>query len=1590
MTSSSLPWKLLQRTALGLGIGGVAFGALVIGLNMAGRSWIEQSALPQLEENLSKSLQRKVNIGPLQTLLPWEIEVGSSSIEGLGSAEKIQLHFNPLDLLTGQKTKISLGLTRAAVTARQNADGKWDLEKLLPTESVPSSFILEKVQVSESKATLYPHASAPLIFQNIAGEAFWPSQQSLIGNLEAEVSSPQTTTQGKIRAEGQVALNTLNGKLRLDLDKIPFNPITRLFLPVQALQIDNGQATGQVNLQWQGKPIPSQWTGALNFENTLVVIPALPRPIEKAQGNLIFKDGGITFEKTEGQYGRIRAKVDGGIQEILPGLKNGDIDTRGKYALSLTAVPATLEAVQKTLNLTLPFPVQGKVQGTAQVIGPLNSPVLQGQFQGVGPASIANIPVQRFSTEISVGADQRVRFPRFNLQGLGGTAVGSGSVDLKAQTLDFQATARGIQSKLIKSLPAGLGIGNIDTQVRLSGPWAQPITVIQGKLIGGTWPGMGQVTLRDNQLVVDQARFNKGGGTINLTGVLRGQQWRGTANINAVQVSALGSLIPAAQNPDLQGTLNGQIQTQGPLDQLTAEGDISLFLNKRTLGPLAIKDPLDLNFGWDGRKLIVKQARLGRLLTAQGTVDPKGALDLTLQVYKVNLAQVPLPLPRPVQGQADLTGRLTGTAQKPNFVGQASVRGLAVEPFEFAPLSGPVTYNPAGFSLDLRARANQDQLKLSTDSQFNPLNLVAQAGDTSIIGRKQANQFALSLKGLALERLSSRTLQIGGVLGGDFAYDFQTKRLKGIFVIEDGRYRTLKIDLLKGNLVYVPADGSLQIGNTQLNLEKSLYTLELDYSRRSGLLASIQTGNGTLESLVRTFGWRTWQDILNQSLLPLPAVPADAIGAVEITTGDRSLAAQLQKFTEFQSEQAELATTNQSPFPSSLQSLKGDFQGTLSLKIPTFRLERPALDNPQLAVDITGQTWQWGKYHLDTVEAKGAYQNQQIRVDSFAARKQVADKLREATYVGVLNLAPNPKQDKAPDGVFQLKQFPLSLVQPFLPPNLQVQGDLTIEGTLDGTLNHPEVAGAFAVAKGMLNRAPLKQASGQISYRRGRVTIDDFQLATERTSNAKGEIDPAQIKGSFPLTLFEQPEDKTFSLNLKLQNNGLALLNLFTDQIQWQQGKSSLDVTVGGDLTALQLNGNLTFEESQVNVTGLKEPIKNLSGRIDFVGDKAVVKTLAGQFSKGKFEGQGIVALNQKVVVEDPLQLDLKDVQLALAPLYEGELDGKFLLKGSFLAPAVSGVVTLSRGNLGLPTDKPPEAAASLETTAGVEQIDSPKLQDLNVVLGQDIYLVRRPILRFLTKGNLVLSGTLAEPKAEGDVQFLSGRLNLFSTPFYLERGRNNVARFIPAQGLDPDLDIRVTGRAQDVTLPISQKPVINPTDPVVLQSTFTTGAQRTIRITAAVSGRASKFKTELSSSPPRTEGEIIALMGGNLGGQLGVGIYALAGSALVSPIEDFFQQNLALDEFQINTLTQTDPAIPGAFRLGVGLAVAKDLSNNFAVGLTQNLTDPNQPTRFNIQYRVNDQIILRLGGSPFVNTTNDTDTNKYNLSGSIEYETRF
>jgi translocation and assembly module TamB len=304
--------------------------------------------------------------------------------------------------------------------------------------------------------------------------------------------------------------------------------------------------------------------------------------------------------------------------------------------------------------------------------------------------------------------------------------------------------------------------------------------------------------------------------------------------------------------------------------------------------------------------------------------------------------------------------------------------------------------------------------------------------------------------------------------------------------------------------------------------------------------------------------------------------------------------------------------------------------------------------------------------------------------------------------------------------------------------------------------------------------------------------------------------------------------------------------------------------------------------------------------------------------------------------------------------------------------------VTLQNGRFSLPdtTKKTTTTVnASLsEEAASIRRINTPRLRNLEVYLGERVTLTQSPVLRVDPQGTLVFNGTFDRPEPRGEVRFVRGRLNLFPVPFYLDNSQTSVARFRPELGLNPELDILAYARATEVNTAGSG---FLPTNTLKSNSSNPFINEQIVRITARVTGRASKPEIELRSSPPRSRDEIIALLGGS-NPILGTGV-AFVGSPILTPLEDFFLENLGLDIFTISPTTRTLPSSPGAIALGLGLEVGKDINRDFSLSISQSLTDPSQQTRLSVRYRLSDEVQLRLS----------TDF-KRDVSFSIEYDTRF
>jgi len=273
---------------------------------------------------------------------------------------------------------------------------------------------------------------------------------------------------------------------------------------------------------------------------------------------------------------------------------------------------------------------------------------------------------------------------------------------------------------------------------------------------------------------------------------------------------------------------------------------------------------------------------------------------------------------------------------------------------------------------------------------------------------------------------------------------------------------------------------------------------------------------------------------------------------------------------------------------------------------------------------------------------------------------------------------------------------------------------------------------------------------------------------------------------------------------------------------------------------------------------------------------------------------------------------------------------------------------------------------------------------DLIVKLRQNVSIVNAPLLSFLGEGDIKVNGSADNIRPSGRINILRGQLNAVTARFRLDRAYDNYAEFVPDQGLNPKLNVRLLSSIPEVTrTPVANTPfdALNPRNIPISNL----GATRTLQIQATVVGFANKLRPEdidLRSSPPRTQTEILALIGGGLlqqgGGDPTAALANLAGGTLIGLLQDTIGDALNLSEFNLSPTTSS-PVGGRASSLGLAAEAAIDISRSFSVSIRSVINDPAQPTTYTLRYRLNPNTLIRT----------NTDA-KGNNSGSVEFEARF
>jgi len=1096
-------------------------------------------------------------------------------------------------------------------------------------------------------------------------------------------------------------------------------------------------------------------------------------------------------------------------------------------------------------------------------------------------------------------------------------------------------------------------------------------------------------------------------------------------------------LLDQAENiPLLRGLLNTEILGQGNITTLNPT-TIEAFGQLRLTELPIIKQPFDAIASWNGREINIQKAETPGFSTDglvgvefQGNGIPQFSnLNLNVRVnnfdLQSSLAQNILAILPPevttedsffVAGIVNFNGKLTGTVSALNLNGNLRLNNFALRDITFDPiLAGTVNISP-GQQVNIALAGEQDKIELVLDDQYLPVSFLVKRDESLLVGQSQGNNLNVNLEQFPLQTLSLAPLaELNiGVLKGKASGEISVSNLASFNLNQIGV--TGNVTVQNPTLGYIEADsfvgtinyqngiaeltnaelkkGVTQILiNTQANISEILASLSAPQTQNLSTVSNqfqgtIKIPQGSLQDVLTAF------KIFNLEDLARGLKPPDYATAAEVTPvpvglpGDATLLQQLRRFEEIKEIlQQSIEAAVEKPLPP-LQDLQGKFTGEIAF-------QGSVQSGIQATATIKGQDWNYGKYTANQFLLEANLTDNVLRVEPIQLRSGVA----LYDFRGQLNLA-----NQQPSGQLRVKNVRLEEIEKIVDlPNVDLTGQLNLRASVGGTLNNPQASGELTLLEATVNGDPVQEAQSSFSYNNARLRFGGSLLVTE--------VDPIEFKGTLPFKLpFAEvtPESDLVDVRVDIKDEGLAVINLLNPELDWQEGKGLVQLKISGTLQQpetggikldLKPEGLFKIQDAILTARSLEQSIVGLSGTALFTGDRILVKDIQGQLQGDRGTGNillsGVLPVSRPLEATDsdlktPLQLSLDQLTLNLPDLYKGNASGLITITGTALKPKLGGEVVLSQGKVILPSQE----TATLPT----DTLDNPKppinvsLNGLKLTLADNIQVMTPPILdapliNFTAQGTIQLNGGLAsinDIRPQGTIELIGGQVNLYTSQLRLDRGYPQQAIFVPSEGLDPILNVRLVTRVPEALRFVST-PSAFPAEQTEALSPSRFGTVRTIRIVAIVNGPASQINDiiKLQSSPPRSQNELVALLGGSviqgIQDDSTLVLANIASAGLFGKLQENIINATGLTEFRIYPSRVAERGSTGrASALGVGIEVGLDVTDNVYVSLSRVLA-ANQPFLFNINYRLNDNLLLR-GATNFINESEIR----------FEYETRF
>ena len=1362
----------------------------------------------------------------------------------------------------------------------------------------------------------------------------------------------------------------------------------------------------------------------------------VPKGIQAPPVSGTFNFSGQSNSETFALQGDGRLNVAGGTVtassiQVANGQFQAAIRADGVQLGRLAQVPPALQSpLSGNVNLTgstASFkPEELRVRGVGQLnvaggtVTASNIQVANGQWQALG--DVAGIRV-----------GQLLPFPTPNSEIQTSSLTGQFNLlgSLTALNLaNVRGNARGRLNVGDGTVAASVQLGNgqfqtsgTATDIQVGQVLPQLPRQFQGRLVAGQFDLLGSLTALNVANVRGSARgqLNVAGGTVTATNVQLGNgQFQALGTATGIQVGRVLPQLPS----QLQGRLvAGQFNLLGSLTAIKPEairGDVSgrlqvaggqvtatnVQLNDgRFRGAFAAEGvqlaPLAQLAALNSRSQLRNASRLNGGNPRTALAPPNSALS-TLQVRgRVNgdfTASGPLTAFNPAQIQAS---------------GQLSLLDFGTAQLNFdRVLNGDVSVVP-GQGVNLRLAGVQDRVEVALSPAYRPVSFFIRHQDAIATGRTQGNlllvkadNFPVSLvKAFAPPQLpqSIAAQPVSGTVSADLAVNPNTFATEGsvavaklkVGPIENAafeaqfRYANGIGTLANGVLTQVIrrcSDGDLRTRSGCPNGEgtpvTTRYTLAGSFTQTASgpqIKGSVKIAQAQVQNVL-TVGLRFFDlENLQQGLQPPKYGKAADVTTIPVGLPQGPVLEQLRDFTAIQVLLAQERLQRRAASPITLlRRLDGSFDGEISF-------ETTPQTGLSATFDLSGRDWKWENYKSNLVLARGSLANGILTL--LPLRVESGNSL--LAFNGRVG---GPQQS----GQLVIRNFPLESVQNFVALPVDVTGQLNANAALGGNISNLQAIGDITVAQATLNQKPVESATASFSYNNSRLFFGSNLILTSSSR-------PIELSGNLPYklpTAQVTPSD-AISLNVDVQNEGLGLLNLVTNQVTWKSGQGQVRLKVGGTLKRPQADGTATINNATISAALLPEPLTDVTGKALFSydpdADKSLIQVdnIQGKFTRGQVSARGVLPLtpspNGQVDPAQQLSVTLDKLVLNLKGLYQGGVSGNLAITGSALQPKIGGEVQLSQGQVLLTSALNassglsggsilPNKVIAKTTTSSKEaiarsQIQNPKskiqnslalgssdntanefapeLNDLRLILGKSIDVTFPPVLDFQATGSLNVSGPLSDLQPQGRIRLQRGQVNLFTTQFVLARGYEQTATFSPDQGLDPTLNVRLTASVPEITQ--SRLPTATNLSSSEINQGIDTGISgfETVQVQARVTGPASELSEnlELTSSPSRTPAEIVSLLGGGFIDTLGrgnstLGLANLAGSAVLGNFQGSISKlgnAIGLSELRIYPAYVDTSRVRqrgGSSSLGnSGLALAAEGDIDFTRSLSASIT---------------------------------------------------